>query len=588
MRDKLRPFILLSFLLLCQQTFGFVHQRTIYGAKFKWPSTAGITLHVNGANSSGIPSSSIVSHANSAAAQWNSAGGGPGLSVTSTTVSESGRSDVYFSTNTLFFSSSSVIAVTESVYNESDGKMLESDIIIKDSILFSNTATTAPYVRDVLAHEMGHLLGLDHSTMPFASMFYKLTRGQSTVSYDDTLGVNSLYQHYPETGEIKGTVAGGSGVVGVFAADVQLISSIQGKVIATTLSDSDGSFSFKGIPLNDTYYIYVKPLKVVSAFSSYFQTAKNDFCTGFASYQGSFVESCDNSRKGYPQGIQVSSSYPTRDIGTVTIKCNLNTPLDYFSGRDAGEFVVADADKKGDSFVGYFTESDISNSKEDVLIIDLSHVDASSGNLYLDVGLLSQDFQSRVAYTMNVSSGAGSYNFSYTTDSDSNPNLNLKGKIPLDSSIAANNVFTVTITPQDFDSFYPMTSFGLESFFFPDYENIGDERFFYQFIFFVGEYSGLNYSVNGHYNYPTPRGNSQCMEAQKTYSVKPAGAVTSITGSSTKKKAAESSALACGTVALVTDGNDGEGGGSAGASLLFGLVLSFLIFLPRRARLTSF
>jgi hypothetical protein len=78
------------------------------------------------------------------------------------------------------------------------------------------------------------------------------------------------------------------------------------------------------------------------------------------------------------------------------------------------------------------------------------------------------------------------------------------------------------------------------------------------------------------------------MEAQKTYGVKPAGAVTSITGTRTTKKAAESSAIACGSVALVSDDNDSSGGGSAGASLLFGLLLSFVLFLPKRFRTTSF
>ncbi|MCR9204914.1 MAG: matrixin family metalloprotease, partial [Halobacteriovoraceae bacterium] len=334
----------------------FVHQRTLYGTKFHWTNTSNITLHVNGANASGISDSTILSRATSAAAQWNSTGGGPSLSVTSASTSVAGRSDVYFSTNPLFFSSTSVIAVTESVYNETNGQIIESDIIVKDSILFSNVSTISPYIGDVLTHEMGHLLGMDHSTMPFASMFYKLSRGQNSVSYDDSLGINSLYSHYPETGEIKGTVAGGANQTAVFAADVQLISSISGRVIATTLSESDGTFSFKGIPLGDTYYIFIKPLAVETAFSSYFQTAKNDFCTGFAAYKGTFFESCDNSRKGYPQGVALSQSNSSRDVGVVTIKCNINTPLNYFTGRDSGEFVLADADRSGDSYVGYFTD----------------------------------------------------------------------------------------------------------------------------------------------------------------------------------------------------------------------------------------
>jgi hypothetical protein len=573
---KARLIFLFSFVLFVLSTEGFVHQKTIIGNEFVWPDTSAITLYVNGANSSGLSSSNIVTRVNESASLWNNSGG-PDLSVASVnTGPKEGRSDIYFSTDPIFFSSSSILAVTESIYNESDGTIIESDIIIKDSVLFSNSQTSSPYIGDVLSHEIGHLLGMDHATLPFSTMFYKLTRGQVTPAYDDHLGKSMLYNSLSSSGKISGKVAGGDSVVGIFASDVQLISSKEGRIIASTLTDENGTFSFDGIPNNDVYYIYVKPLNTKSSLSPFYQTAKKDFCTGFADYKGTFFESCDNSRKGYPQGIELLNGVSSIDVGVITIKCNINVPLDYFPGRDSGEFRIGDADRAGDSFVGYFTESDISSNKEDNLYVDLSHIDASSGNLYLDLNLIAQDFQSRIAYNIEVTSPLGFFNYTYSTDSDFNPNLNLKGRINLDPSVFSNNVFEIRITPTDFDDFIGTTPFSLESLFFPDFATIGDDRYFYQFIYFVSESSGPDYPVVSHYNYPDPRGNSACMEGDKTYGVKPAGAVTGVTSESFKsKKEGEAEIIACGSVALAS----GSGGGPpSGLSLMIGIMFAFALF----------
>lgn len=584
----MRVRVLLSFLLiliLSKETLSFVHQKTLAGDEFRWPTNATINLYVNGSNSSGISSFDIATRAATSASSW-SGSGGPQLQVISTSGNpEPGRSDIYFSTDPNYFSSSSILAVTESVYSEFNGTIIESDILIKDSVLFSNSQTSSPFIGDVLSHEMGHLVGLDHSSLPFSTMFYKLTRGQVTPSFDDHLGKSMLYDAVTG-GTIKGTIAGGENVVGVFAADVQLISSLEGRVIASTLTDQSGAFSFEGVPTGDMYYLYVKPLKIKDSLSSYYQTVKSDFCTGFVDFKGSFFESCDNSRKGFPQGIDLTNGTSSVDVGVVTIRCNMNVPLDYFSGRTSGNFTIGDADRNGDSFSGFFTESDISSGVTDVLTIDLSHLDTSVGNLYLDLNLISQDFNSKVAYEMEVRSPTGTYFYNYGTDDDLVPNLNLKGRVPLDPLVPANNVFEVEIRPLDFDSFIGTTPFSLESLFFPDFSTIGDDRFLYQFIFFVSQSSGSNYPVYSHYSYPTIRGNAQCMQGQKTYSVKSAGAVTGVTSESFKnKKAGEAELVACGSVALVKDDNNSGGPGPMG-SLLIGLLGSFFLFsLTKKTRL---
>lgn len=565
----MKSVLLILFLFQISTTQGFVHQKTLSGKSFIWKKGQEISLYVNPSNSSGISDSNILSRVSESISQWNSTGA-PGLNQFSTTAASlSGRNDIYFSNDPIFFSSTSVLAVTESTFNDSTGNIIEADIIIKDSVLFSNSKTSSPYIGDIFSHEIGHLLGLDHSSLAFSTMFYKLVRGQNSISYDDQLAADTLYSYQRATGVISGKVGGGDSAIGIFGADVQLISSTEGRIVASVATEPDGSFSFSGINLNDVYYIFVKPLKNLSSISPYYQTIKSDFCTSFSSFRGGFYEACDSSRRGYPHGISLSSSNTQVDLGIITIKCNLNVPLNYFQARETGNFDPHNGKEvSGDSFIGFFTESDISNAVEDIITIDLSHVDASAGNKNLDLRLLSQDFQSRVVYDVEVSSPAGIYNFNYSIDSDTNPNLNIIGRIPLDPSSSSNNVFTVTVKPKDFGDFLPFTSFPLESMFFPDFSNIGDSRFFYQFIYFVSESSGPLYSVNSHYDYARPRSNLNCMEAQKTYSVKPSGAVTGVTSKGLGKKKSDSSALACGTIDI---DNDGSGGGGP-----FTVILGFI------------
>lgn len=548
----------------------FVHQKSPTGGNLKWPSNKNILLYVDSSNSSSISSEIILDHVSDSISQWSDSGKGPLIQVVPTNTNLNGRSDVYFTNNQLFFSSISTIAVTESIYSEDSGEIIESDILIKDSIVFSNDPTVHPFIGDVIAHEVGHFCGMDHSTLTKSSMFYKLNRGQHTLEADDLLGLNSLYGVYTDVGKITGKVAGSDNQTGIFAADVQLISSLEGRVIASTLSDKDGNFTFRGLPLNDVYYLYIKPVSLLKTLSDHYQTAKKDFCTGFSFYKGTFFESCDNGRRGFPHGVSLTSSVPSQNLGVITIKCNHNSPINYYSSRDSGGFSLAEGDKSGDSFIGFFTDEDILDQKKDVIILDLSHIDTSSGSFYLDLSLISQDFESKIAYDMNVLGGGGAYNFSYSVDQDTNPNLNLKGRIPL-SPTASANVFNITIQPQNFDDFFLTTSLGDEELFFPDFSNVGDDRYFYQFIFFILELNGSGYAMSGHYEYSPSRGNGNCMEGEKTYRVIPAGLVSP--EQRRIERNSDSELLSCGSIQWDDFDDDGRGGLLMALSFIIGLFL---------------
>ncbi len=567
-------------LLFSLNSFSFVHQKTIDGESFTWAgaNTDSVYIYVNGSNSSGISNNSILNRALDSANEWNQTGG-PSIIVRSTSTSaRDARNDVYFTNDSSVFSGSSVLAVTQSVYNSSTGRIIESDILIKDTVLFSNSTSSELYIGDLLSHEVGHLIGLDHSTMPFSTMFYKLIRGQHTLSFDDYIGKKTLYQQSSYSGKISGVIAGGLDKVSVFGADVKLISSTSGKVIASTLSNEDGSYSFDGIPLDDVYYVYVAPFKALDTVSRYYQTVKTDFCSSYADFRGSFYQGCGNSRKGHPLGIELNSENKSVDTGIITIKCGLDVPTGYMSVRGVSAYELDDQEeKRGDSFVGFFSSSDVQTQNADEIYIDLSDLDLSDGNYFLDLRVISQELYSRVAYEMKVTSGVGTYNYSFSKTSDNTPNLNLDGRIPLDNANPENNIFTIRVIPQDFDEFMDETTFNSESLFFPDFQTFGDDKFFYQFIYYLSkEQPNGEVAFDSHFDYPAEGGNNRCMEAEETYSVKAAGSVTGITNSVTRTNSKDQGALACGSVTLI-DHDDNPPWGNGPMTVVVGFFLTFLL-----------
>jgi hypothetical protein len=145
------------------------------------------------------------------------------------------------------------------------------DVCIVDvDIMFNpgNTfATSSPGslqfdLQSVATHEIGHLMGLDHSTIAHAVMYpYGDTSSiglRQALWTDDMIGSGHLYPG-PGTADgngIKGTVTLDG--AGVYAADVQAIDATTGNVVTETLTDPSGNYYlrvFKG-----SYYVYVQPL----------------------------------------------------------------------------------------------------------------------------------------------------------------------------------------------------------------------------------------------------------------------------------------------------------------------------------------
>jgi hypothetical protein len=186
------------------------------------------------------------------------------------------------------FADQKFIALTTNWYDDS-GRILEADIQIDP------TAVSGGYnLQQVVEHEMGHVLGLDHSAV-LSSVMYPYIGTGTTVSLDsdDRVAITNAYaKTKPAAGAtLEGRVYGDDG--GIFAAQVVAVND-EGQPVATGLTDKNGNFSLQGVP-GGTYRIYAEPLDgpfSVQNLSSAWQSAKvTSFPTQYADGGALHVES---------------------------------------------------------------------------------------------------------------------------------------------------------------------------------------------------------------------------------------------------------------------------------------------------------
>lgn len=205
------------------------------------------------------------------------------------------------------------------------GQILDSDTLFRNDgqATFATPAAlpSSPGAYDLeslLAHEIGHWFGFDHSAVWRALMFpFAPPPGQflgdrptpqapdGPLADDDRTGIRLLYPDPNDTvnvGAISGHVlpanpfalaaipapySAGS-VTGIFGAHVVAVDADTGAVIAGTLggwscnpstsvSQFDGSFNIERLPVGHNYMIYAEPL-VGLATPGDFSDALNDLC----------------------------------------------------------------------------------------------------------------------------------------------------------------------------------------------------------------------------------------------------------------------------------------------------------------------
>ncbi len=176
--------------------------------------------------------------------------------------------------------SAGVLAFTR-IESNSRGEITDTDIVFNGrdfqfsaSSEGSSNRSRVVDLQGVLTHEIGHLLGLDHSALEGASsvrptMYPFFFGGERSLEPDDEAGVSALYPSFAalSTGTIAGQVThrDGQGAFGVHVVAYKagtgefVVGALSGGAGEQMGSGGDGRYEISGLPPGD-YQVAIEPL----------------------------------------------------------------------------------------------------------------------------------------------------------------------------------------------------------------------------------------------------------------------------------------------------------------------------------------
>jgi len=147
------------------------------------------------------------------------------------------------------------------VFADANGAITEADIALNPDVLFSSDGTVGTYdLESTFTHEVGHLLGLDHSAIIGATMQPRQAMNglfglpaftQRSLSYDDVAGARALYGSRAGTGSLVGrlvTNSYGGQSQPVFGAHVFAEETSTGRIMAGSITLHSGDYRIDGLP----------------------------------------------------------------------------------------------------------------------------------------------------------------------------------------------------------------------------------------------------------------------------------------------------------------------------------------------------
>jgi hypothetical protein len=158
-------------------------------------------------------------------------------------------------------------ARTRVFYDANTGEISEADIVLNpylysvagSPIEFSTDGTSGTYdLQSTLTHEIGHLLGLNHSSVLGATMnatqalngtFGLPALSERTLSESDIAAVKGIYGSSVATGSVDGRILSNQQgtLLPAARAHVWLEDAASGRVMASAVTNSNGAFDITGI-----------------------------------------------------------------------------------------------------------------------------------------------------------------------------------------------------------------------------------------------------------------------------------------------------------------------------------------------------
>jgi hypothetical protein len=259
----------------------YTFQRVDAPASFqiKWPNTT-VTVALSTSLSQPPPNikagSDVLGAARRALAQWSKNSNIRFIETTSSaqSISPSGGGDSVSLISVADTTENRAVFGTDQVrtgrtrvfFNPENGGITEADVIINPNLQFSTDGTPGTYdLEATLTHELGHLLGLEHSAVTGATM--QPRQGQNglyglpaltprTLSDDDRAGIRALYGPRDGLGAIAGTI---SAETPSYGAHVRAENVVTGQIAEGNVTFANGTFRIDGLQPGN-YRVVAEPL----------------------------------------------------------------------------------------------------------------------------------------------------------------------------------------------------------------------------------------------------------------------------------------------------------------------------------------
>jgi len=267
-----------ALLLMAVTASAYVRFRTANGSPFHRNDYAQVSVRINDAVRAGMTNSSgaVMITADSdpigafqaALKSWSSVSGS---AVNFAPLGPTSRgNDANDGRNVIVFGDTpeirsvvgSALAVTLNMVMD-DGRIVDSDTLFNPAYKFSTTLAGGTYdLQSVATHELGHVLGANHSTVLAATMFQSMPSSanlEARLSADDVAFAADAYPAVG-AGARLGNITGMVSYAGapVSNASVVAVDTHAGVAVAA-LSDGDGSFQIAQLPPG-SYLVYAEPL----------------------------------------------------------------------------------------------------------------------------------------------------------------------------------------------------------------------------------------------------------------------------------------------------------------------------------------